>query len=82
MSAEPSTSHVIVAKGSSGVRLTERELQIAELLSFGYSHKKIATYLDISPGGVSAHITRVGKRIEGDAHPSMKIACWFLEHHS
>ena len=43
----------IVAPGSSGVRLTQREEQIARLLSLGYQHKKIAHIIGISANTVS-----------------------------
>lgn len=70
----------ILAPGSSGVRLTEREEQIARLLSLGYQHKKIAYKVGITTGGVSAHISNIASRIPGDGNPSVKVTVWFLEH--
>ena len=78
MSVELSTERVAVHPGSSGIKLTPRETQIAGLVSLGYQHKQIAQRIGISPTGVSAHVSRIAKRIPGDANPSTKITVWYL----
>lgn len=72
----------ILVPGSSGVRLTDREEQVARLLSLGYAHKQIARMVGISPGTVSVHISNIASRIPGDGSPSVKVTVWFLEHRS
>lgn len=80
MSAEETRS--IVAPGSSTVDLTEREEQIAYLVSLGYPHKQIANRLSISTNNVSVHIGRIAAKIGGDGSPTMRVAVWFLQHRS
>jgi DNA-binding NarL/FixJ family response regulator len=72
----------IVAPGSSGVRLTQREEQIARLLSLGYQHKKIAHIIGISANTVSVHVSNMASRIPGDGNPSVKVTVWYLEYHA
>ena len=69
----------IVAPGSSSVRLTEREDQVAELVSFGWSHKKIAKRLEIHPSTVSAHVSNIASKIPGTGSAKLKVAVWFLQ---
>lgn len=82
MSGAMSDDHSIIHPGSSEVRPTDRETQIAELLSMGYNHKRIAHRLGITVGAVSAQVSNLGRRIPGDGSPSIKVAVWYLEHHS
>ena len=70
---------MIVAPGSSGVRLTDREDQIARLLSLGYSHKQIGRHVRITTGAVSAHVTRIASRIPGNGNPTVKLTVWYLQ---
>ena len=72
----------ILAAGSSTVQLTDREDQIARLLSLGYQHKSIGHTVGISPGTVSAHVARIAARIPGNGNPTVKVTVWYLEHRS
>lgn len=75
MTDEP---RAIFQPGSSGVHVRDREAQVAELLACGYSHKRIAHRLGISPATVSVHVYRLAERIPGDAAPSLKVTIWWL----
>lgn len=72
----------ILAPGSSTVQLTDREDQIARMLSLGYQHKSIAHKIGISPNTVSAHVARIARRIPGNGNPTVKVTVWYLEHRS
>lgn len=79
MSVEEVSEHGrIVAPGSSGVRLTEREEQVAELVSYGWSHKKTARALGIHPSTVSAHVSTIASKIPGEGSAKLKVAVWYL----
>lgn len=41
------------------MKLSKRELEILELISWGYSDKEIAYNLEISPRTVQTHVTRI-----------------------
>lgn len=41
------------------MKLSKRELEILELISFGYSDKEIACNLHISARTVQTHVTRI-----------------------
>lgn len=41
------------------MKLSKRELEILELISFGYSDKEIACNLSISARTVQTHVTRI-----------------------
>lgn len=41
------------------MKLSKRELEILELISFGYSDKEIACNLNISARTVQTHVTRI-----------------------
>lgn len=41
------------------MKLSKRELEILELISFGYSDKEIACNLNISTRTVQTHVTRI-----------------------
>lgn len=41
------------------MKLSKRELEILELISFGYSDKEIACNLNISIRTVQTHVTRI-----------------------
>ena len=72
----------ILAAGSSAVVLTDREDQVARLLSLGYQHKRIASMVGISQGTVSTCIARLAERIPGNGNPTVKVTVWYLEYRS
>ncbi len=69
----------IVAPGSSSVRLTEREEQVAEMISFGWSHKKIGRMLEIHPSSVGAHVSKIAAKIPGQGSAKLRVAVWYLD---
>ena len=60
--------------------LTDRQREIAEMLSRGHSYKSIARTLHISPRTVVNHVQDAAKRIE-DANamrPRDRVMLWFF----
>jgi DNA-binding CsgD family transcriptional regulator len=43
--------------------ITERELEVLELLAAGRSNKEIARHLDISPNTIKTHVTRLFEKL-------------------
>lgn len=58
-------------------RLTDRQLQVAELVAEGRSTKAIARILGLSRHTVRNHIVRVAARLPGDGPPRLKIMRWY-----
>ena len=57
--------------------LTDRQVEIAELVAAGKSTKAIARVLGRSPHTVKNHIERMAERIPGDGPPRAKIIRWY-----
>ena len=66
---------------SSELNLTDREYEIAELLAFGMSYKKIARKLEISTFTVDSHIQNIAAKLPGNGAPSRRVAVWFAVNH-
>lgn len=67
----------ILGPGSSGVVLTERERQVAELIALGFSYKRIAQILTLSgKAGVAFHVSAIAQRIPGQGKPQQKVTAW------
>lgn len=62
--------------------LTDRQRQIAEMLSREMSYKAIGRELGISPRTVKAHIHSAAKRINpASSAPHITLAIWFVRVH-
>ena len=70
----------IVAQGSSGIHATDREKQVAELISHGMSHKAIGRTLGLTSRAVAAHCSRLASKIDGNGNARLKVAVWYLMH--
>lgn len=55
--------------------LTERELQIVQLIAQGYSNKQIAHQLHISEWTVSTHLRRIFAKLGVDSRAAMVYRC-------
>lgn len=56
--------HAGIARGDDGIRLTERELEVIQLLASGRSNKEAAADLGISPRTIESHRSRIMRRLE------------------
>jgi DNA-binding CsgD family transcriptional regulator len=56
--------------------LTERELQIVQLIAQGHSNKQIAHRLQISEWTVSTHLRRVFAKLDVDSRAAMVYRCF------
>lgn len=70
----------VLGVGSSGLRLTNRETQVAELVGIGYSHKKTAYELGITPMTVATIVSQIASRIPGEGSPKVKVCAWMWTH--
>ena len=61
--------------------LSERELQIVELVAHGKSNKQIAKKLKISEWTVSTHLRRVFAKLKVDSRAAMVYCCASLVRH-
>ena len=61
--------------------LSERELQIVELVAYGKSNKQIAKKLKISEWTVSTHLRRVFSKLKVDSRAAMVYRCASLVRH-
>lgn len=66
----------VLGPGSTEVRLTEREHQIATLVSLGYSYKRISGELGITSTSIAQRLHQLAARIPGQGNPRQKVAAW------
>lgn len=66
------------SKPNFAVLLTERELQIVQLVAKGYSNKQVAHQLHISEWTVSTHLRRVFAKLGVDSRAAMVYRCALL----
>lgn len=55
--------------------LTERELQITNLIALGWTNKQVANQLQISEWTVSAHLRRIFIKLNVDSRTAMVYKC-------
>ena len=82
ISADFSTDFSLLAPGSSTVKLTDREWQVATMIATGLSQKKVGNRLGITTKGVSAHVSKIAGRIPGRGKPNFKIRAFILARHA
>jgi pimeloyl-ACP methyl ester carboxylesterase/DNA-binding CsgD family transcriptional regulator len=63
---------------SPGPRLTERELEVAELIAAGLTNHSIARRLSVAPRTAEAHVENIRRKLE--VHSRAQIAAWVTEH--
>lgn len=63
--------------GRSGPRLTDRELEVAELVAEGLTNQSIARRLSIAPRTAEAHVENIRRKLE--VHSRAQIAVWVTE---
>lgn len=67
----------VLGPGSTNLNLEPREYEIATLVAYGYSYKRIAGELGLSDRhSVGATVAKIAERIPGEANPRQKVACW------
>lgn len=81
MSVSSSTSSngpvgVVLGPGSTGLRLTDRESQVAELVGLGYSHKKIGRALGMTAATSAVIVSQIATRIPGEGSAKVKVCAW------
>ena len=77
-SAEPyAAPGGVLGLGSTGLQLTERERQVAELVAVGYSYRRIAHTLSLSGKcSVGEHVAAIARRIPGQGSPQQRVSAW------
>lgn len=60
---------------SQQVRLTKRELEILQLVAYGYSNKQISKELGIAVGTVKNHVTNIYEKLP-DVHTRAEAVAW------
>jgi pimeloyl-ACP methyl ester carboxylesterase/DNA-binding CsgD family transcriptional regulator len=63
---------------SSGPRLTDRELEVAELIAEGLTNQSIARRLSVAPRTAEAHVENIRRKL--GVHSRAQIAAWVTEH--
>lgn len=66
----------VLKPGSTSLRLTLREREVADLVGCGFSYKKIGRELGITSMGVGAHVSNIAGRIPGTGAARLKVAAW------
>jgi two-component system, NarL family, nitrate/nitrite response regulator NarL len=61
--------------------LSEREIEVADLIQLGESNKRIATYLNISERTVKAHLSSIFRKLAVDDRLQLAILLKELEQH-
>ena len=59
-------------------RLTDRELQVAELIAAGLTNHSIARRLSVAPRTAEAHVENIRRKLQ--VHSRAEIAAWVTEH--
>jgi pimeloyl-ACP methyl ester carboxylesterase/DNA-binding CsgD family transcriptional regulator len=63
---------------NTGPRLTDRELEVAELIAEGLTNQSIARRLSVAPRTAEAHVENIRRKL--DVHSRAQIAAWMTEH--
>ncbi|HEY7261960.1 MAG TPA: alpha/beta fold hydrolase [Trebonia sp.] len=63
---------------SPGPRLTDRELEVAELIAAGLTNHSIARRLSVAPRTAEAHVENIRRKLQ--VHSRAQIAAWVTEH--
>jgi DNA-binding NarL/FixJ family response regulator len=63
---------------STGPRLTDRELEVAELVAEGLTNSSIARRLSVAPRTAEAHVENIRRKLQ--VHSRAQIAAWVTEY--
>jgi len=63
---------------SPGPQLTNRELEVAELIAEGLTNQSIARRLSVAPRTAEAHVENIRRKLQ--VHSRAQIAAWVTEH--
>jgi len=63
---------------SAGPRLTDRELEVAELVAEGLTNSSIARRLSVAPRTAEAHVENIRRKLQ--VHSRAQIAAWVTEY--
>jgi pimeloyl-ACP methyl ester carboxylesterase/DNA-binding CsgD family transcriptional regulator len=63
---------------NTGPRLTDRELEVAELVAEGLTNSSIARRLSVAPRTAEAHVENIRRKLE--VHSRAQIAAWVTEY--
>jgi DNA-binding CsgD family transcriptional regulator len=66
------------ASAGPGPRLTDRELEVAELIADGLTDQAIARCLSVAPRTAEAHVENIRRKLQ--VHSRAQIAAWVTEH--
>ena len=66
------------ASAGPGPRLTDRELEVAELIADGLTDQAIARRLSVAPRTAEAHVENIRRKLQ--VHSRAQIAAWVTEH--
>jgi DNA-binding NarL/FixJ family response regulator len=63
---------------NAGPRLTDRELEVAELVAEGLTNSSIARRLSVAPRTAEAHVENIRRKLQ--VHSRAQIAAWVTEY--
>lgn len=66
----------VLGPGSTGLQLGDREHEIALLVAYGRTYKRISRELGISTANVGEAVSRIADRIPGEGSPRQRVAAW------
>jgi pimeloyl-ACP methyl ester carboxylesterase len=72
------TLSVLSEPVSTGPRLTDRELEVAELVAEGLTNHSIARRLSVAPRTAEAHVENIRRKLQ--VHSRAQIAAWVTEY--
>jgi DNA-binding NarL/FixJ family response regulator len=64
LTARPRQSYVRNNAAITSLGISNREIEVLEMLAAGHANKVIARHLDISPNTVKTHVTRLFEKLE------------------
>lgn len=64
LTARPRQSYVRNDAAITSLGISNREIEVLEMLAAGHANKVIARHLDISPNTVKTHVTRLFEKLE------------------
>ena len=67
----------VLGPGSTSLRMSAREYQVATLVALGYNYKRVAAALgDLTTATVAVYVAGIGARIPGAGNPRQKVSAW------
>ena len=66
----------VLAEGSTGLRMSRTERQLAEFIATGQSYKVIAHRMGMPLGTLGTYVAKLAARIPGQGNPRQKVSAW------